>query len=205
MKNPKLDPKKIKNFPLDNPKAKIVCQRGVYYVCERHYYWDSTKKAGREDRVYIGRIVDDTFYTTEQYKAKFKRDGSPRIFERPKNRPYRRKAIAPKAADQKAQTDAGSSPATEASSQQAPESEQPAPAAPLNALCLPSQLTTRRIGATAIFDAVARQIGLREDLINVWGPRAADFALSLAYHMNPQDMYRELKLIFDPVSDTANN
>ena len=43
-------------------------------------------------------------------------------------------------------------------------------------------MTTRRIGATAIFDAVARQIGLREDLIIVWGPRAADLALSLAYH-----------------------
>ena len=43
-------------------------------------------------------------------------------------------------------------------------------------------MTTRRIGATAIFDAVARQIGLREDLIIVWGPRAADLALSLACH-----------------------
>ena len=42
MKNSKIDPARIKNFPLDNPKAKIVCQRGVYYVCERHYYWDST-------------------------------------------------------------------------------------------------------------------------------------------------------------------
>ena len=182
MKNSKIDPARIKNFPLDNPKAKIVCQRGVYYVCERHYYWDSTKKAGREDRVYIGRIVDDTFYTTEQYKAKFKRDGSPRIFERPKNRPYRRKATAPKAADQNAQANTGSNPATEASPEPAAESKRPTPAAALNALCVPSQLTTRRIGATAIFDAVARQIGLRQDLINVWGPRAADLILSLAYH-----------------------
>ena len=182
MKNSKIDPARIKNFPLDNPKAKIVCQRGVYYVCERHYYWDSTKKAGREDRVYIGRIVDDTFYTTEQYKAKFKRDGSPRIFERPKNRPYRRKATAPKAADQNAQANTGSNPATEASPEPAAESKRPTPAAALNALCVPSQLTTRRIGATAIFDTVARQIGLRQDLINVWGPRAADLILSLAYH-----------------------
>lgn len=136
MNSSKLDSAKIKNFPLDNPNAKIVRQRS----------------------------------------------GSLCIFERPKNHPYRRKATAPKAADQNAQADAGSPPAIEALPDLAAESKQPAPVAALNALCVPSQLTTRRIGATAIFDAIARQIGLRKDLINVWGPRAADLAMSLAYH-----------------------
>ena len=182
MKNPKLDPKSIKNFPLDNPKAKIVCQRGVYYVCERHYYWDSTKKAGREDRVYIGRIVDDVFYTTEQYKAKFKRDGSPRIFERPKNRPYHRKTATPKNSVPNPEFQAGSTSGTESAAQPGTENNPSSSSAPMNALCAPSQLTTRRIGAIAVFDAVARQIGLRQDVINTWGPKAADLALSLAYH-----------------------
>lgn len=35
MKTTKPDPKTIKNFPLDNPKAGIVCERGNLYVCER--------------------------------------------------------------------------------------------------------------------------------------------------------------------------
>ena len=67
MKNSKIDPARIKNFPLDNPKAKIVCQRGVYYVCERHYYWDLTKNLNSPQRIrrsknYLEHIDFEEFF-----------------------------------------------------------------------------------------------------------------------------------------------
>lgn len=81
------DPREIQNFPLDNPKAKIVLERGRLYVCEREYYWDSEAKRGRENRLYLGRIVDGVYYTTEEYRRRFKRNGELRVVEKTQNRP----------------------------------------------------------------------------------------------------------------------
>lgn len=64
MKTEKPDPRKVKNFPLNNSLAKIVCERGKFYVCERKHYWDSTAKKSTEERIYIGRIVDGVYYST---------------------------------------------------------------------------------------------------------------------------------------------
>ena len=50
MKTEKPDPRKVKNFPLNNSLAKIVCERGKFYVCERKHYWDSTAKKSTEER-----------------------------------------------------------------------------------------------------------------------------------------------------------
>lgn len=81
----------MKNFPFDNPLAKIVCERGKFYVCERKHYWNSETQKSAEERIYIGRIVDGVYYSMADYRRLFKRDGTLRAVERPKNRPYTRK------------------------------------------------------------------------------------------------------------------
>lgn len=127
MKVTKPDPKTIKNFPLDNDKAKIVIERGKLYVCERHHYWDSETQKKSEERLYIGRIVDGVYYTMAEYKMKFKRDGSLRVMERPKNRPYHRK-VATQVQEQASAIE--------------PE--------------IVTELQTKRVGATAIFIEIAK-------------------------------------------------
>lgn len=159
MENAKPDPRGVKNFPLDNPKAKIVLERGRLYVCEREYYWDSEKQRGCENRLYLGRIVDGVFYTTEEYKRKFKRTGELRVVERPKNRPYKRKA----------------KPAAEAPAAQAPAEID------LSEVST-SRLTTKRIGMTGIFTALSKQIGLWDDVSSTFGSLACRIAHSFAYH-----------------------
>lgn len=157
MKMTKPDPKTIKNFPLDNPKAGIVCERGNLYVCERQHFWNPETKKKSESRLYIGRIVDGVYYSMEQYRRKFKRDGSLRTIERPKARPYRRKTAENNQAQETAAT---------ASTEQ----------------LTPSALQTKRIGATTLFIEIAKQIGLWEDLCLTWGEAACRAACSLASH-----------------------
>lgn len=154
MNSTKPDPRSIKNFPLDNDKAKIVCERGKLYVCERRHYWNSETKKKSEERLYIGRIVDGVYYTIEEYKRKFKRDGSLRVIERPKNRPYHRKA----------------QPVTTIEVESAAEVHELAP------------LQTKRIGATVVFIEIAKQLGLWEDLCKTWGETACSAICSLASH-----------------------
>ena len=78
-KLPEIDPNSVENFPLDNPKAKIVRDRGRIRVVERDYYWDKEKKRGLEKRRYLGMIVDGRFYDTELYAKLFKRSGARRL------------------------------------------------------------------------------------------------------------------------------
>ena len=95
----------IKNFPVDNPRAKPAwkwggVKQGWYLeVLDRTYYWDpdyvkpnGKKGRGLEIRVHIGRIVDGVFYTDAQYRARFKRGGVKRAFVKPKTRPYHKKS-----------------------------------------------------------------------------------------------------------------
>lgn len=77
--------------PPNYPLAKVVCERGKFYVCKRKQYWDSEAKKSAEERSYIGRIVDGVYYSMLDYRRLFKRDGTLRAVERPKNRPYHRK------------------------------------------------------------------------------------------------------------------
>lgn len=81
-KNPILSPAEVKGFPIDNPKAKIVKDRGQVRVVERHYYWDKVKGRGLEKRTYIGYVVDGVYYSNEQYRAKFMRTGKKRVVPR---------------------------------------------------------------------------------------------------------------------------
>lgn len=162
----KPDPKTVKNFPLDNPKASIVVERGKLYVVERTHLWDSEKKRKSEQRFYLGRIVDGVYYTTADYRRKFKRDGSLRVIEKPHNRPYRRKARLE--VQTPAATPVESTP--KATPKAAADEVAPAP------------LKAKRVGLTAVFIAISKQIGLWDDVSATWGEVACATMHSLACH-----------------------
>lgn len=147
MKITKPAPKTIKNFPLNNSKACIVCERGNLCVCERQHFWNPETKKKSESRLHIGRIVDGVYYSMEQYRRKFKRDGSLRVIERPKARPCRRKTVGCDQTQEVTQT--------------------VTPKVPM-----PVALQTKRVGATALFIEFAKQIGLWEDLCLTWDEAA---------------------------------
>ena len=54
--------------PPNAPLAKVVCERGKFYVCKRKQYWDSEAKKSAEERSYIGRIVDGMYYSMVDYR-----------------------------------------------------------------------------------------------------------------------------------------
>lgn len=165
------DPESIINFPLHNPRASIVCERGRLYVCERTFHWDSETQKRTEDRLYIGRIVDGVYYTIEEYKRKFKRNGELRAVP---PRGYSRKKQAAAAADTAADRRA-------AAGEAAGEAE-----------FFP--LKIRYIGVAPIFYTLARQCGLWEDFSKVWGERTCAAVCSVAIHWlmtanNEADLY----------------
>lgn len=82
---PKLRKEDIKNFPLDNPKAVLYQTKKWLYVCEREYF-ATPSGAHSENRVTLGKVWQGQFYTLDEFKRLFKRDGSPRIY--PKKRQY---------------------------------------------------------------------------------------------------------------------
>lgn len=171
----KPDPREVKNFPLDNPLAKIVCERGKFYVCERKHYWNSETQKSAEERIYIGRIVDGVYYSLADYRRLFKRDGTLRAVERPKNRPYHRKTQPKETAvadtSKAAESAAPAAGAPEGVSEAKPETKNDS-----------NPLETRRIGATALFVEIAKQTGLWEDFSKTWGETACSVACSLACH-----------------------
>lgn len=84
-KEPTIRKEDIKNFPLDNPKAVLYQTKKWLYVCEREYFATSTG-AHSENRVTLGKVWQGQFYTLDEFKRLFKRDGSPRVY--PKKRQY---------------------------------------------------------------------------------------------------------------------
>ena len=52
-----VDIRTIKNFPIDNPNAKIVKDGRFLRVVEREYYWNKEKQRGLERRHYLGYII----------------------------------------------------------------------------------------------------------------------------------------------------
>lgn len=74
-----IDPKSVEGFPITNPHAKIVKDRGHQRVVERFYYWDQEKRRGLEKRKYIGYVVDGRYYSNDDYKKLYKRSGKKRI------------------------------------------------------------------------------------------------------------------------------
>ena len=78
----KIDVKKIKGFPLENPKALVVRIKDKLRVIERHYYWDRKEKRGRDKEVYLGYIVGDEYFDKDTYKKYFDKFGRRRLVPR---------------------------------------------------------------------------------------------------------------------------
>lgn len=78
-----INPASIKHFPLENHKARIFESKknglvSAVYVVERYNLLDGRSGKYKRVTVTIGRIVDNTYYTMEEYHSAFKRDGSAR-------------------------------------------------------------------------------------------------------------------------------
>ena len=73
------DPSNVVGFPLSEKKAKIIRDPyGNFRVVVRRYYWDSVDQRGKEKREYLGYVVDNVYYATEDYRRHFHRDGTKR-------------------------------------------------------------------------------------------------------------------------------
>lgn len=84
---PEIVPEKIKGFPADNPKAKVVSDRNRVRVVERHYYWDKKAGRGKEKRVYIGYVVDGEYFDNAAYDRLFDKHGKKRLIPREDKEP----------------------------------------------------------------------------------------------------------------------
>lgn len=74
-------PASIENFPLDNPRARIVVLkdrngREKWYVCASTYIRYDGK--GHEKRIYLGVIVNGRYYPMREYKRLYGRRGASR-------------------------------------------------------------------------------------------------------------------------------
>ena len=73
------DPSNVVGFPLSEKKAKIIRDPyGNFRVVVRRYYWDPVDQRGKEKREYLGYVVDNVYYATEDYRRHFHRDGTKR-------------------------------------------------------------------------------------------------------------------------------
>lgn len=109
------------------------------------------------------------------YRRLFKHNGTLRVVERPKNRPYHRKTQTNKPAV----ADASIATESAAPAASAPEDVSAVKPETKNA---PYPLETRRIGVTALFVEVAKQTGLWEDFSKTWGRDGVFCCLSQADH-----------------------
>lgn len=202
-------PADVLDFPIDNPRLKIVNHKGHLYVIERHYRWDPLKKRGVDDRTYVGKVHEGRYYSMEEYKRLFKRDGTPRAIRKtsPIKRRTRKTAEAPVQSSSPASTEASAktpvpmpTPVQAQASVQTPvpasaptpiPGAKPVPAsvsAPENNQKNPEKTKTptpcifdsKLAGEVMLLERIARQIGLWQDIARVWGERAADAVLSLA-------------------------
>lgn len=159
-------PDEINDFPKDNPRLKIVKHKNLLYVVERFYRWSPEKQRGVEDRTYVGKIHDSRFYTMEEYKRLFKRDGTPRPIH--KSGPVKRRSVT------NAKKTAAAKP-VEVRSESENKEGTATPEKPAS-----SRYDALLVGEPMLVERIARQIGLRDDLAGVWGEQAADAVISLA-------------------------
>ena len=63
------DPSNVAGFPLSEKKAKIIRDAyGNFRVVVRRYYWDSSAQRGKEKREYLGYVVNNVYYATEDLR-----------------------------------------------------------------------------------------------------------------------------------------
>ena len=68
-------PEEIENFPFEVEGARLLMNKKVLYVVTSTFYKTADGKR-KEDRRYLGRVVNGRFYTTDEYRTLFKRDGT---------------------------------------------------------------------------------------------------------------------------------
>lgn len=147
-------PSEVKNFPIKNTKAKIVldARSKRLRVVERHYYWDPIDKRGKEKRVYLGYVVDNVYYPVAQYQKKFKKNGQERLL------PQQSTVVG-------AKVNAGKVESVDTTAS------------------LPTTSLTPILAAEfPVYYELANSVHLRQDLVAVWGEKAADAILSVAFH-----------------------
>jgi len=194
----------IKNFPVNNPRAKPSWKwggdkQGWYLeVLDRTYYWDpeyvspkGKKGRGKEIRVHIGRIVDNVFYTDAQYRARFKRGGVARTFTKPKTRAYNKKAdrVPPIALPEEGEMPAadGLPEVNSASSAKSPEqscsnTQAQAQQSESQSVMQTTVVAQKDLGGSLLCYRVAERMGLVADLEAAYGKVLTAAILSVAFH-----------------------
>lgn len=162
------DPKEIANFPVDDTSLKIFKKGEHIYVVRRHYFWDPEKKRGLENREYVGKIVDGCYYSMEEFRRNFKRTGEPRAFT--KKGPIKSRARKKTEQQTSIITNDKAEPVTK---KQSPQQEN------TNKV---NFVDAKQCGEVLVFDKLAEQIQLREDLIKVFDEKTANALLSVAYY-----------------------
>ena len=147
------DPSNVVGFPLSEKKAKIIRDPyGNFRVVVRRYYWDSVDQRGKEKREYLGYVVDNVYYVTEDYRRHFHRDGTKRCAPK--------KSLSSKTKDKNMAADL-----TDPSTQ-----------------TFLSSLSTLLVAEFPVYYAIAKETGLLEDLTQTWGADDANKILSIAFH-----------------------
>ena len=147
------DPSNVVGFPLSEKKAKIIRDPyGNFRVVVRRYYWDSVDQRGKEKREYLGYVVDNVYYATEDYRRLFHRDGTKRCAAK--------KSLSAKAKDKNVTTDLADS-STQA---------------------FLSSLSTILVAEFPVYYAIAKKTGLLEDLAQTWAADNANKILAIAFH-----------------------
>lgn len=147
------DPSNVVGFPLSEKKAKIIRDPyGNFRVVVRRYYWDSVDQRGKEKREYLGYVVDNVYYATEDYRRLFHRDGTKRCAPK--------KSLSAKAKDKNMTADL-----TDSSTQ-----------------AFLSSLSTILVAEFPVYYAIAKETGLLEDLAQTWGADNANKILAIAFH-----------------------
>lgn len=77
----KIDTSKIKNFPYDNPNARLTKKGRPLYVTESYVRAFNENGAKLCSYKIIGKVVDNCYYSMKEYQQKFKRNGEPRLPE----------------------------------------------------------------------------------------------------------------------------
>ena len=147
------DPSNVVGFPLSEKKAKIIRDPyGNFRVVVRRYYWDSVDQRGKEKREYLGYVVDNVYYATEDYRRLFHRDGTKRCAPK--------KSLSAKVKDKNMTANL-----TDSSTQ-----------------AFLSSLSTILVAEFPVYYAIAKETGLLEDLAQTWGADNANKILAIAFH-----------------------
>lgn len=141
----------IKNFPAG---ATIQKHGKHLYVITRRYQYDPTIGRGRDvDRKIIGQVVDNVYYTNEQYRQKFQRGIKPRRVPILSDEPLDQlpAALISLLNDALIQF-------------------------------LKAEITEVSVGPLPIFHSLLKRIGITEDLIEVFGENLANIILALSFY-----------------------